>query len=82
MKKIKLTSKEKAIEKALISGAYRPASRVEFQQIAQAIARRRKNAVLNIRMNREDLESLKHRARQLGVPYQSFISELLHHYAA
>ncbi len=82
MKKIKLSSGEQAIEKALIRGEYRPVSHAEFQRIAQAIACRKKDAVLNIRVNHQDLDNLKQKARRLGVPYQSFVSELLHHLAA
>lgn len=81
MKRVKLSQKEKTIEKALVRGEYRPASQAEFQSIAQAIACRKKDAVLNIRVNHQDLENLKQRAKNLGVPYQTFISELLHHYA-
>jgi len=62
-------------------GEYRPASREEFNRIAQAIARRRKDAVLNIRVNSRDLESLKRKARRMGIPYQTFVSELIHQYA-
>jgi predicted DNA binding CopG/RHH family protein len=80
MKKMKLSLKEKAIEKALTRGEYRAASQAEFQSIADAIARRKKDAVLNIRVNHQDLEGLKQKARHLGVPYQSFIAELLHHF--
>ena len=82
MRKIRLTAKENALEKALIRGEYRPVSRAEFQSIALAIARRKKDAVLNIRVNQKDLDGLKQKAKRLGVPYQSFISELLHHFAA
>lgn len=82
MKKIKLSLKEKMLEKALIRGEYRAASQAELQSIASAIARRKKDAVLNIRVNHQDLEDLKQKAQDLGVPYQSFISELLHHFAA
>ena len=82
MKKIRLSPKERALEKALVSGEYRPVSRSEFQGIADAIVRRKKDAVLNMRVNRQDLAGLKQKARRLGVPYQSFISELLHHFAA
>ena len=58
MKKIKLSLKEKAIKKVLVKGEYRAASQAEFQNIASAIARRKKDAVLNIRVNRQDLECL------------------------
>ncbi|MBI2059497.1 MAG: hypothetical protein HYT87_06965 [Nitrospirae bacterium] len=82
MKRMNLSRSERAIEGALVRGEYRPVKRAEFEAIAQAIARRKKDAVLNIRVNRQDLESIKKKARQLGIPYQAFVSELLHHYAA
>ena len=81
MKKITLSRSERAIERAVERGEYRPASREEFNRIAQAIARRRKDAVLNIRVNSRDLESLKRKARRMGIPYQTFVSELIHQYA-
>ena len=81
MKKMKLSPKEKAIEKALVEGEYRPAGHAEFQSIARALERRKKDAVLSIRVNHQDLEDIKHKAKRMGIPYQSFISELIHHYA-
>jgi predicted DNA binding CopG/RHH family protein len=82
MNKFKLSAEEKAIEDALIRGEYRPVSEAKFRSIAEALARRRKDAVLNIRVNRQDLDGLKKKAKRLGVPYQSLISELLHQFAA
>ncbi len=46
--------------------------------IAVALAARRKDAVLNIRLNSMDLKRLKEKAQKLGVKYQTFISEILH----
>lgn len=82
MKRIKLNREEKAIEAALIRGEYQPVSPEEFDVIAKAIEEKRKDAILHIRMNRRDLENLKQKAKHLGVPYQTFISELLHRCAA
>ena len=81
-KKIRLTCSEQAFERAAARGEFRPASREEFNQIAEAIARRKKDAVLNIRVNSEDLENIKQKAKKMGIPYQSFVSELIHRYAA
>ena len=81
MKK-KLDANEKAIEKALIQGEYRPVSESKFKEIAEAITARKKDAVLNIRVNSRDLQGFKRKAKRLGVPYQSLLSELLHHFAA
>lgn len=81
MKKIKLTKREFSAEKALLRGEYVAAGAAEVRGIARAIVARRKDAVLNIRVNSEDLAHLKQKAQKLGVPYQTFISEILHHYA-
>ena len=81
MRRIKLTREEKAIEGALLRGEYVDVNKEKFQEIARAIAARKKDAVLNIRVNRGDLESIKLRAKKLGVKYQTFISEILHRVA-
>jgi len=81
MKRFKLTKSEKAIENALLRGEYVPAPAHELKLVADAIAARRKDAVLNIRINSQDLNHLKQKAKTLGVPYQTFISEILHRYA-
>ena len=78
----KLNKKEQAIERALVRGEYRPVAKEDFENIAMAVARRKKDAVLNIRVNSDDLNNIKEKANRLKVPYQTFISELLHHFAA
>ncbi|NNN07282.1 MAG: antitoxin [Elusimicrobia bacterium] len=80
-KNMKLSKSEQAIERAVGRGEYRPASREEFERIAEAISRRKKDAVLNIRINSQDLKNIKEKAKRQGVPYQTFVSELIHHYA-
>ncbi|MFH1458997.1 MAG: hypothetical protein ABIG64_01305 [Candidatus Omnitrophota bacterium] len=81
MRKAKLTQNEKEIENALLQGEYINIDKNEFKIIAQAITSRKKDAVLNVRMNQEDLKLLKKKAQQLGIKYQTFISELLHRVA-
>lgn len=78
MKKIKLTLEENKIEKDLIEGVYKPVSDSDFRAISESIARRKKDAVLNIRVNSRDLEFIKQKARKLGIKYQTFISEIIH----
>ena len=78
MRRIKLTRQEKAIEDALVRGEYVSVSKEKFNEIAQAIAAHRKDTVLNIRVNSQDLKSIKQKAVRLGVKYQTFISEILH----
>lgn len=81
MRQTRLTRQERQIEEALIHGEYSDVPRIQFEEIAKAIAHRRKDAVLNIRVNSEDLVSIKQKARKLGIKYQAFISELLHRVA-
>ncbi|MDD5627968.1 MAG: hypothetical protein PHU21_02810 [Elusimicrobia bacterium] len=81
MKRVRLSQSEKAIERDLLHGKYQPVPVAEFNRIAEAIARRKKDAVLSIRVNSQDLESIKQKARHLGIPYQTFVSELIHQYA-
>jgi predicted DNA binding CopG/RHH family protein len=81
-KKLNLSASEKAIERAVSRGEFRAASKGEFERIAEAVARRKKDAVLNVRVNSQDLASIKEKAKRMGIPYQSFVSELIHQYAA
>ncbi len=81
-KRIRLTRSEQAFERAAARGEFRLGSQEEFNRIAEAIARRKKDAVLNIRVNGEDLAIIKRKAKKMGIPYQTFVSELIHQYAA
>jgi predicted DNA binding CopG/RHH family protein len=81
MRKIKLTKQEKEIENALLQGEYIDIDKNKFKEIAESIASRKKDSVLNIRINSKDLGLLRKKARQFGIRYQTFISELLHRIA-
>ena len=80
-RRIKLTKQEREIEEALVRGEYRPVSRQEFEEIKRMIEARKKDAVLNIRVNQGDLTNIKLKAKKMGVKYQTFISEILHRVA-
>ena len=67
MRKIKLTRQEKEIEKASLAGEYVPVTKKEFDEIAEVIARHKKDTVLNIRISSHDLKELKQKAKKLGV---------------
>ena len=77
MRKVKLTREEKAIENALLRGEFVPVSDEKFEEMAAMFKAYQKNAVLNIRINRNDLEALKKKAKKLGIPYQTMIGEFL-----
>ena len=76
MKRFKLTKEEQWIEDH--AEEFVPVKREQFEMIKQALERRKKDAVLNIRVNHYDLETIKQKARRLGIKYQTFISEVLH----
>ena len=78
MRTPKLTIQERQIEKELLEGTYKPVSDSEFKSIADAINKRKKDTVLNIRINKQDLDNIKKKAKRLGVRYQTFISEVIH----
>lgn len=80
-RRIKLTRQEREMEEAAERGEYVSVSPERFKEIADALAARKKDAVLNIRVNNGDLEIIKRKAAALGVKYQTFISELLHRIA-
>jgi predicted DNA binding CopG/RHH family protein len=78
MRKIKLTKSEKMVENALLAGEYVNVPPDEMLKVADAIKSRKKDAVLNIRVNSFDLKLIKSKAERLGVKYQTFVSEILH----
>ncbi len=75
------TRRELVMGEGLLKGEFVDVPQEEFVAIADAVAARRKDAVLNLRVNSRDLESIKQKARKLGIKYQSFISEILHRVA-
>ena len=81
MRQLKLSEQEKEIEKALVNGEYIKVDRKELEDIALAVAHRKKDAVLNVRVNSKDLDNIKLKAKRLGVKYQTFVSELIHRVA-
>lgn len=81
MKRLKLNKQEKAIEKAWVNGEYLALRKNDLMRIADAIAARKKDAVLNIRVNSNDLKYIRKKASRLGIRYQTFVSEILHQVA-
>jgi predicted DNA binding CopG/RHH family protein len=79
MRKVKLTKEELAIENNIEQ--FVKVDKQEYEQIIQAVAARRKDAVLNVRVNSQDLANIKQRAQRLGIRYQTLISEVIHRIA-
>ena len=79
--RIKLTPFERRIEAEIERGEWVPSSPKLQEEIREALMARRKDSVLNIRLNSMDLKLLKKKAKKLGVKYQTFIAEILHRVA-
>ena len=78
----KLTKNERGIEGALIKGEFADVGKAKFEEIAESLAARKKDAVLNIRVNSEDLKNIKRKAKKYGVRYQTLVSEWIHRVAS
>jgi predicted DNA binding CopG/RHH family protein len=81
MKKHKLTKEEKEIENALLRGEYIPIKGKELENIEKALKLRKKDITMTIRVNSEDIDKIKNKAKKLGVKYQTYISEVIHQVA-
>ena len=81
MKKIKLTKEEKNIEKDLLIGKYEKVSGKLLNEVSKALANRKKDYIMTIRVSGRDIKKIKRKAQRLGVRYQTFISEILHQIA-
>jgi len=79
MRKIKLTREEQWIEDHMEE--FVPASKEMFDLVKRSLEARKKNAVLNLRINAGDLINLKAKAKKMGLKYQTFIAEVLHNVA-
>lgn len=87
MKKIKLDPYEQEIEDGINRGDYQeiPLTKKERQDLADAaeytLRRMKKDRRVNIRVKNADLNAIQKKALANGLPYQTLISTLLHHFA-
>ncbi len=81
MKRIKLTKEEKAIEESLMNGEFVPIKGKQLEIIEKSLKSRKKDVTMTIRVNSEDIDKIKKKAKKLGVKYQTYISEVLHQVA-
>jgi len=81
MKNLKLSKEEKEIENALLSGEYKPIKGKELANIEKNLKSRKKDITMTIRVNSDDIEKIKGKAKELGIKYQSYISEIIHQVA-
>ncbi len=79
MRKIKLTKQEQWIEDH--AEEFVPVIGPGYDAIVAALERKKKEMVLNMRINGDDLAAIKQKARKSGIKYQTLISEILHRVA-
>ena len=73
-----LTQEEKTIENSIESLV--SVSKDKRNRVESIIARAKKNKAISLRIAEYDLEKLKERASNDGIPYQTLISMVLHKY--
>tara|TARA_B100001971_G_C18224950_1_gene559733 strand:- start:225 stop:506 length:282 start_codon:yes stop_codon:yes gene_type:complete len=81
MSNIKINKEEEEILKAFESGKLKRVKGVEkakgrYQQYARQTFSKPRN--INIRLSERDLQKIKALAAERGLPYQTFISSILH----
>lgn len=84
-KKLLLDKDEATLIAEYERGAFKPVKNQDrARREAMEAARRytRKDARINIRLSTADLDMLKQRAAEEGLPYQSLIASILHKYVS
>jgi predicted DNA binding CopG/RHH family protein len=79
---VRLNDEEQKIMDAIERDEYVPVGGKELQAVADAIAARKKNMTLTIRVNRQDIDRIKKFSSSKGIPYQTYLSEVIHRVAA
>ncbi len=76
MSKLKLDDYEKEIEKNILK--FRKASKTKIDKVEKILQKANEKKNISLRVNSQDIEQLKLRAEQEGIPYQTLISSILH----
>lgn len=85
MQYFELDKNEKKLLKDFESGRFKSVSGIQkkvsqYRQYARQTMNKTKN--INIRLSNKDLQKIKAKAMEKGMPYQTLISSLLHQYSA
>ena len=78
--KIRLTKEENEIVKSFENGEWIPATLFKKEKGVDAVRAEypKKGQRLNIRISARDLSELQRRAVREGLPYQTFVSSIIH----
>ena len=85
MKKLIPDDKEKELMRSVENGEWQTVENLQqeierSQKIAEATIK--KDERMNIRMTKRDMDALKIKALEEGMPYQTLVSSILHKYLA
>jgi len=75
------TLEEKEIMESIEKNEFIPVTGAELKSVADAIAARKKDATLTVRVNSKDINQIKRMAQKKGIRYQTYISEIIHRVA-
>ena len=83
MKYFELDEEEKQILDDFEKGEFRPIKNEKqeierFRQVAAATLSKSKN--INIRLTEKDLLKIKAKAAEMGIPYQTLVSSIIHRF--
>ena len=84
MKQYQINKEEQELLNSLEAGEWESVVNLENEISAHQIVAKntlRKDKRINIRLSNNDLEALKTNAAELGLPYQTLVSSVLHQYA-
>ena len=81
MKKPRFNQEEKEIAEAIERDEFVPVSGSELKKVAQATAARKKDMTLTIPVNKNDITRIKKMAQKHRIPYQTYLSEVIHRIA-
>jgi predicted DNA binding CopG/RHH family protein len=76
--KYELTEEEKLIERE--ADNFTPIKKEKKKRIENIIEQTKKNKAISLRITNYDLEKIKEKAEQEGLPYQTLITNVLHKY--
>ncbi len=77
----KLTREEREIERSLSQGEWKPAPKSEARRLQKAVREAlKKDKRINIRLSSQDLNGMRERALQEGIPYQTLMASVIHKY--
>ena len=84
MSKAKLSKEEKELLNAIEAGEYESILTKSRKKELEAIASNtsKKDKRINIRISNRDLAAIQSRASEEGIPYQTFVSSIIHKYVS